>query len=219
MRQEPEQVTRRSAPGRGGVAGPDGGDEGRHEVGDEVRGEAAPGQELAESEGVVAALGQQSASGPVEGGHFGQHAQIAPARHVARLGEQARRPQGPGVLQAAPFAPYRHAHLRLLRGDAEFAEEPQQVRVGAAVVDDEPRVDPVQAAVGRGHVVGVRVTAGPVVGLVHHHVVATRKDVCGGETRHAAPHDRRPYALCRTRHDPLLMLRASARLPARRTHG
>lgn len=82
---------------------------------------------------------------------------------------------------------------------------------------DEPRIDPVQAAVGRGHVVSVGVTAGPVVALVHHHVVAARKDVPRGDTRHAASHGRRPYALCRTRHDPLLLLRASARLPERRT--
>ena len=42
------------------------------------------------------------------------------------------------VLQAAAIAPDRHAHLRLLRGDAQFVEEPQQTRVRTAVVHDAP---------------------------------------------------------------------------------
>jgi hypothetical protein len=77
-----------------------------------------------------------------------------------------------------------HRHLGVLRGDAELAEEPDQVRVGRLVVDDEAGVD----AHGT-QVVGVGVPAEAVLGLEERDVVLALQHVGGGEAGDARPDD------------------------------
>ena len=70
-------------------------------------------------------------------------------------------------------------------------EEPEQVRVGALVVHDEPGVERGTPPVGGGDVVGVRVPAEPAVGLVQRDVVVPLEQVRGGQAGDAgADHGR-----------------------------
>ena len=72
----------------------------------------------------------------------------------------------------------------LVTGHPELGEQPDQVRVGAFVVDDEPAVDP-QGAVRSRHRVRVRVTADPAVRLEECDRVGAGQDVRGGQPRDA----------------------------------
>lgn len=123
----------------------------------------------------------------MEARHFGEHAQVAAAQDVPAA-EQSGRTPGARVLQAAAVAPYGHAHLGVLGGDAELVEEPEQVRVGALVVHDESAVHEDRAAVAGGQFVGVGVAAQAVVRLVEHHVVRALQHVGGGQSRHSRTH-------------------------------
>lgn len=199
--EEAEEVAGRIAHRGHRVAGPDRRHHGRQEVRGEVRREAAACGELPQGQRVRvrSAVPQQPPGQPVEAGHGGEHPRIGGVAERGRAGEETGRAAGPRVLQAASLAPDGHAHLRLLRGHAEFGEEPQQVRVGAPVVHDEAGVDVVDAAVGPGQVVGVRVAAHPVVRLEQRHVMGPSQDVGGREPRHPAAHDGRaspPVAHC-----------------------
>jgi len=100
----------------------------------------------------------------VEADDLAQHPQVARARGGAG-GEQAADAAGTGILQAATVAVARHAHVGVLGGDAELAEQAQQCRVGALVVHDEAGVDGERGAAAAGDFVGVGVPAEPGVGL------------------------------------------------------
>ena len=106
-----------------------------------------------------------------------QHAQEAGVEGVGRLGEDAAEAPRARVLEPAPVAAHRHAHVGGLGLDPELAEQPEQVRVGAQVVHDEAAVDREQSPVARDDVVGVRVTAEARLGLVQRDVVLTLQQV------------------------------------------
>ena len=129
-----------------------------------------------------------------------EHPQV---RRPARLRQVGNSPAGPertGPLQAGGVVAGRHRHLGVLGGHPELGEHPQQRRVGPFVVHDEAGVDG-EHTVRAVDVVGVGVTAEPVVGLVQgdaHRLVAGR-DVRRGQPGDAgADHgeppcvDRRP---------------------------
>ena len=193
--QEPEQINggvgqRDPGPGR-----PHAGDERQHEVPDEVLGEAADGEERAEGQVVDVVtrrgvgMSQQPLGGAVEALHLREQAQVGQVPGAARLGEQARDPAGAGVLQTAALAGDRHAHLGRLRGDAELAEQPQQVGVGLLVVHDEPTVDRHRPPGGAGDVVGVGVAPQAIVGLEEGDVVCPLQQVRGGQPSNSGADD------------------------------
>ena len=100
--------------------------------------------------------------------------------------EQPRHSLCARVFQPAAVAAHAHRHLGFLGGDAEFAEQPQQVRVGPLVVDQKARVEPGEASRCQCDVVGVGVPAEPVVGLEQLHVEAALQQVGGGQAGHPA---------------------------------
>ncbi|GGW10923.1 hypothetical protein GCM10010264_43820 [Streptomyces globisporus] len=53
---------------------------------------------------------------------------------------------------------------------------------------DEPGVDTVHPAVGRGQIMGVGVAADAVVRLVERHLMNVVENVGGGQSRHSGPH-------------------------------
>ncbi|RPK90738.1 hypothetical protein EES47_07530 [Streptomyces sp. ADI98-12] len=176
-------------------ARPDRRDQRDREVLHEVRRERVPVQELPEGRPAPAAVGEQRPRPAVEGRHGGQHPHEPQVGHVLRLGEQPARPERPRVLQTAALAPYRHAHLRLLGLDTQFAEEPQQVRVGPLVVHDEPGVDRPHHPVRPGQLMGVRVSPEPLVGLVHGDVLRLPQHVRRRQPGDSGPHHRHPPPL------------------------
>ena len=182
--QRPRRVRER---GRRG-ARPHARHERHHEVTDEVVGVAPGAQELAQGhEPAVGRVGrrQEPPRGTVETLHLHQHAQKAPIHHIAGLGEHTTESARPRVLEPTPLAPHRHAHVGGLRLHLQLGEEPEQIRVGAVVVHDEPGVDRDHAVVGREHVVGVRVAPETVLGLVERHVALPLQQVRGSEARHS----------------------------------
>ena len=140
----------------------------------------------------------------VEALHLHEHPEEARVARVPRVGEHAAEPARTRILEPAAVAAHGHAHVGGLRLDPELVEQPEQVRVRAVVVDDEPAVDREHALVGGEHVVGVRVTAQPRLGLVERHVVVALQDVRRGEAgdaraddgHRAAGRDRCALVLC-----------------------
>ena len=125
----------------------------------------------------------------VEALHLHEHPEEARVARVPQVGEHAAEPARTRVLQTAAVAAHGHAHVGGLRLDPELVEQPEQVRVRAVVVDDEPAVDREHALVGREHVVRVRVAAQPRLGLVERDVVVALQDVGGGESGDARADD------------------------------
>jgi methanogenic corrinoid protein MtbC1 len=162
-------------------------------VSDEVVTEPLALEELAVGRQVVVS-GPQEGSGPsVESLDLQQHADELRVEEAVRLGDYAAQPAAAGVLQPALLAPHAHAHLGATHLDAELAEELAQPGV-ALVVDDGPAVGGVPPAVRAGDVVGVRVTAEPVLRLEDRDVVGTGKEVGSGQAGDSRPDDgkRRP---------------------------
>ena len=102
-----------------------------------------------------------------------------------------------------PFAPRPPANSTPLRSswmlmlisvgrvsNAQFAEQPPQVRIRAVVVDDEPGVDREHVAGGIGDVVGVGMATETILGFVEGHLVPLREHVGGGQTGDAGADDR-----------------------------
>ena len=78
--------------------------------------------------------------------------------------------------------------------DAELAEEPDEVRVGVLVVDDEAGVE--RQRPSRDHVLdGVRVAPGAVVALEELDLVALRERVRRSEAGDARSDHRDPHVL------------------------
>ena len=109
---------------------------------------------------------QELLGGPVEPLDLDQHAHELRLEDVGRLGEDAAHAPGARVLEAAPVAAHRHAHVGGLGLHAELAEQPEQVGVRAQVVHDEATVDREEPAVAGDDVVGVRVPTETGLGLV-----------------------------------------------------
>ena len=131
---------------------------------------------------------------PVAAGHRGRTSGPPPAfagteAHQDEAGAEAGQAALPRVLDPAAGAADRHAHLGGLSHDAEFAEQPCQQRVGALVVDDEPRVDGHLGAAGLRDQARVGVPAEPVIGLEDGHLVGAGQDVGCREPADAAPDD------------------------------
>ena len=121
------------------------------------------------SDGPVAVAAAAAPRGAVEAGQVGHHA-VKPRRDQMRaLGEQAVRRAAVVLEVAAPVADA-EAHRRGLRGDAEAAQQPLEVRVVAVVEDDEAGVD-VVGLVRRVDPDGVGVAAGVAGGLEHGDLV------------------------------------------------
>src|ERR1035441_10510547 len=126
---------------------------------------------------------------PVESPDLQQHADELRVEEAVRLGDDAAQPAAAGVLQPALLASHAHAHLGGTHLDAELAEELAQPGVGLVVVDDEPAVDGVTPAVRAGDVVGVRVTAEPVLRLEDSDAVGAREEVGSGQAGDSGPDD------------------------------
>ena len=187
--EEGEEVARGVLQRHLGVAGPHGRHERLHEVAHEVGGEAVLGQEVTQRL-VVAFRGEHGLRAAVEARDLREHPQVRRSAQVPAGREHSLATQGAGPLQVGVVVADRHRHLRLLRGHAELGEDPQQGRVGASVVDDEAGVDAQSGAGGIDHVVGVGVTAEPVVGLVDRDGRGAGGDVGGHQAGHAGAHDR-----------------------------
>ena len=192
--EEREEVAGRVVQGQLGVAGPDGRDDGLHEVPGEVRREAALLEELAQrgvrgvrTGGVLGGL-EQAARASVEAGDLAEHPQVARAGQVAPGREDTAGAERAGPLETGGVVADRHRHVGLLRRHAELGEEPEQGRVGAPVVHDEAGVDR-QPAKALLHHVGVGVPAEPVVGLEERDVTGPRGDVRRGQAGDAGADD------------------------------
>jgi hypothetical protein len=111
----------------------------------------------------------------VESGDVVEHPEEARVEQVPLLGEEGSERRGP-VLEVAPVAAHREAHVALLPGDAEPAQEREEVGVGALVEDDEAGVHR-HGAAALVHVEGVGVAPHAGVGLEEDHVVTARQDV------------------------------------------
>ena len=136
--------------------------------------------------------GEETPGGAVEPLHLDEHAQEARIRHIGRRARTRRR--CPGAPAYSSPQPSHRTDMLMSVGwvsTRDSAKQPQQVRVGRVVVHDEPGVDGDHALVGREHVVGVRVTAEAVIGLVERDVVLLLEQVRGGEARHPAHRSRR----------------------------
>ena len=180
--EEPEQVTRRVGQRRLPPGGPHARDDRNGVVGDEVAAEPLPLQELAIGRQVLlTGRAQEGQCAPVEPLDLPQHPEKPGVDEAARLGEDAPQPAAAGILQPAPLAADAHAHLGGTHLDVQLAEEPAQPGVGHVVVDDEPAVDSVPAAIGVGEVVGVRVAAEPALRLEKGDVVGAGQQVGRGE--------------------------------------
>lgn len=169
--EEGEEVT--GGVGRSVVvtAGPDAGDERHGEVLHEVVAVAAVGEELAP--GHVAVGLQETPGAAVEAGNLGQHPHEARIEQASGLREDSAETPTARIGEPAVTTDDAHAHLGGPGVDAEGAEEAQQVGIGALVHHDEAAVDPEPIAGVGLHVMGVGMTAQPVVGLEEGHVVAT----------------------------------------------
>ena len=115
------------------------------------------------------------------------HAEERGPQQVAALGEQAVE-RGAVVLQAARLIAHRETHAAFLRGDAEFREQRDEVRVGAVVEDDEAGVDLVAAA-GLLNAVRVGVAADVAGRFVYGNVVFAVQPVRDDIARDAAADD------------------------------
>jgi hypothetical protein len=189
--EEREEVAGRVAQGVGVTGGPHAGDERERVVPDEVRAEAAVGEELTERGEVVrAGLGQVATGAAVEPFDLREHGQEPGARRAARLGEHSAGPPAAGVLQAAALAADAHAHLGRRDLDPELGEQLAKLGVGAVVVHDEAGVDADLGATAPRQVVGVGVPAEPVLAFVERDVVSPLEQVRGGEPGHPGAHDR-----------------------------
>ena len=113
----------------------------------EVAREPARSEKIGEDLAVAVTVIREPAGGTVEPGHLGQHAHVA-AASPGQAGGQAGQAALARVLQAAPRAADRHAHLGRLGGHPEFGEQPGEQGVGALVVDDEAGVDAGRVGVG-----------------------------------------------------------------------
>ena len=142
--------------------------------------------------GLIAVVGPvQERVGPhLEALDLDQDRQEAGIERPAGLGEHTLRASATGELDAAALVVDAHAHLGRARLDAQFAEQPPQVRIRTVVVDDEPGVDREHVAGGIGDVVGVGMAAETIVGFVEGHVVPLREHVGGGQTGDSGADDR-----------------------------
>jgi hypothetical protein len=111
----------------------------------EIAREPARSEKIGEDLAVVVTEGP--AGGAVEPGHLGQHAHVA-APSPGQAGGQAGQAALARVLQAAPGAADRHAHLGGLGGHPQFGEQPGEQLIGALVVNDEAGVDAGRVGVG-----------------------------------------------------------------------
>ena len=178
--EELEEVAGRVVQGDVGVAGPDRGDEGLHEVPLEVRREAAGAQEVPQRRvDPPESFGRVSEEGPraaVEPRDLGDQPQVRRVGQVRPAGEQATQAESAGVLEAGLVVAHGQRHLRRLGRDSELVEEAEQRRVGVPVVDDEAGVDG-QGAPTLRHQVGVGVAAETGVGLEERDARRLRGDV------------------------------------------
>ena len=166
-------------------------------MGDEVVTESLPLEELTVGRQVAVSGRLQEGGGPsVESPDLQQHADEPRIEEAVRLGDNAAQPAAAGILQPALLAPHAHAHLGGTHLDGELAEELAQPGVGHVVVDDEPAVDGVPPAVRAADVVGMRVTAEPVLGLKDGDLVGAGEKVGSGQAGDSCPDDgnRRPPA-------------------------
>ena len=182
MVEELKQVTGRVdqrglPPGR-----PHAGDDRDGVVGDEMVAEPLPFQELAVShELVVVGRAQEGRRPPVEPLHLPEQAEKLRVDEAAWLGEHAAQPTSAGILQPALLAVNAHAHLSGAHLDVQLTEQLAQPRVGHVVVDDEPAIDRVLAAIRVRDVVGVRMATKPVLRFEKDDVVGAGEQVSGGE--------------------------------------
>jgi hypothetical protein len=157
-------------------------------VGDEVVTESLALEELAVGRQVVVSGCPQEGSGSsVESLDLQQHADELWVEEAVRLGDYAAQPAAAGILQPALLAPHAHAHLCGTHPDLELAEELAQPGVGLVVVDDEPAVDGVPPSVRVGDVVGVRVTAEPLLRFEEGDVVGAGQEIGRGEPGDPCP--------------------------------
>ena len=180
--EEQEQVARRVGQRRLPPGGPHARDDRNGVVGDEVAAEPLPLQELAVGrEVLVVGHAQEGRCAPAEPLDLPQHPDEPGIDEAAWLGEYAAYPAAAGILQPAPLAADAHAHLGGTHLDVQLAEELAQPGVGHVVVDDEPAVDRVLTAIRVRDVVGVRVTAEPVLRLKDGDVMGAGEQVRRGQ--------------------------------------
>ncbi len=133
---------------------------------------------------LASGLLEQRRSLAVETQDVANHAEEPRSQEVAPLREQ-RIQAGAVVFQAARLVTHREAHAALLGGDAKFREQPDEIRVGAVVEDDESCVH-LPAPAGLLDGVCVRVAAEVARRLVERDVVlavqSVRGDVAGDAT-------------------------------------
>lgn len=132
-----------------------------------------------------------------------QHPQVLRRSEVVDRGKQPAQAECTRILDPAlafgPVEAHRHAHLAGPGLDAELGEEPQQGRVGAVVVDEEPGVDGDRSPCDVDEV-RVRMATEPGGRLVERHVSAARpQDVRRGQagdarTDHGHPARSRGHA-------------------------
>ena len=150
---------------------------------DEVAAESLARQELTVSrEVLVLTRAQQGQCTPVEPGDLPQHPDEPRIGEAARLGEDAAQAVAAGIFQAAPIAANAHAHLGGPYLDVQFAEELAQPGVRHVVVDNEPAIDGVPPTAGVRDVMGMRVSAEPVLRFEQGDVVGAGKQIGGGQS-------------------------------------
>ena len=86
-----------------------------------------------------------------------------------------------GVLEPAPLAADREGHLGRLGRNVQLPKQPNQLRVGAFVVNEEPGVKR-QFAASEVHHHGVRVATEPPGSLEQGHLVFARQEIGRAET-------------------------------------
>jgi hypothetical protein len=189
MVEELEEIASRICQRHLGIARPDRGHQGLHEVAPEVRREPAGEQEV--SEGDLGVGGQEGPGLSVEPRNLGEHPEERPGAEIPRGREQPAQAQCAGPLEVGRR--HRQRHLRLLGLHAQLGEEPEQGGIGPLVVHDEPGVDGQFLGGQTVDQVRVGMAAEPGVGLEQGHLRSgPMQDPRCGQPGDAAPDHRDP---------------------------
>ncbi len=154
-------------------------------------------------------VAHETARGPIEPDDVDEEPEHVRIECIPALGEdrvEIRRPERETRRRVGDT----EAHLALLRGDTELAQERDEPGVVPLVVDDEAGVDVVLHAVDLGpH--GVRVAADPGVGFEHRDLVRSVQEMGRHQTGDPGTDDRDP-------HERTLTARYGPSRPARSAH-
>jgi hypothetical protein len=120
---------------------------------------------------------------------LGQHPHECRLGQTTRLGKDPRTPPASGVGQPAALAGDAHAHLGRPGRHVQLGEQPQQIGIGAFVVDDEPAVDAQNGAVTGRYPMGVGVPAEAGVGFEEGDPMTVPQQVGRGQTGDAGSDD------------------------------